>query len=66
MSPPAKNYVFGPVHSRRIGRSLGVDLVPFKTCTYDCIEALMAEKQIETYRHEGAVFYRAIGHQEPS
>jgi wyosine [tRNA(Phe)-imidazoG37] synthetase (radical SAM superfamily) len=37
MSTPAKNYVFGPVHSRRIGRSLGVDLVPFKTCTYDCI-----------------------------
>lgn len=23
--------------SRRLGRSLGVDLVPFKTCTYDCI-----------------------------
>jgi wyosine [tRNA(Phe)-imidazoG37] synthetase (radical SAM superfamily) len=31
------NYVFGPVPSRRLGRSLGVDLVPFKTCTYDCI-----------------------------
>jgi wyosine [tRNA(Phe)-imidazoG37] synthetase (radical SAM superfamily) len=30
-------YVFGPVSSRRLGRSLGVDLVPFKTCTYDCI-----------------------------
>jgi len=30
-------YVFGPVPSRRLGRSLGVDLVPFKTCTYDCI-----------------------------
>lgn len=29
--------VFGPVHSRRLGRSLGVDLVPFKTCSYDCI-----------------------------
>ncbi|SHG21587.1 Wyosine [tRNA(Phe)-imidazoG37] synthetase, radical SAM superfamily [Desulfacinum infernum DSM 9756] len=29
--------VFGPVPSRRLGRSLGVDLVPFKTCTYDCI-----------------------------
>jgi wyosine [tRNA(Phe)-imidazoG37] synthetase (radical SAM superfamily) len=25
------------VPSRRLGRSLGVDLVPFKTCTYDCI-----------------------------
>jgi len=29
--------VFGPVASRRLGRSLGVDLVEFKTCTYDCI-----------------------------
>ena len=31
------SYVFGPVPSRRLGRSLGVDLVPFKTCPYDCI-----------------------------
>ena len=29
-------YIFGPVPSRRFGRSLGVDLVPFKTCTLDC------------------------------
>jgi len=31
------NILFGPVPSRRLGRSLGIDLVPFKTCTYDCI-----------------------------
>jgi len=31
------NLIFGPVPSRRLGRSLGVDLVPFKTCSYDCI-----------------------------
>ncbi|MBL7134768.1 MAG: radical SAM protein [Phycisphaerae bacterium] len=31
------SHVFGPVPSRRLGRSLGVDLVPLKTCTYDCI-----------------------------
>jgi len=31
------NFVFGPVPSRRLGRSLGIDLVPLKTCTYDCI-----------------------------
>lgn len=31
------NNVFGPVPSRRLGRSLGIDLVPFKTCTYDCV-----------------------------
>lgn len=30
-------HVYGPVPSRRLGRSLGIDLVPFKTCTYDCI-----------------------------
>ncbi|MBN2202002.1 radical SAM protein [bacterium] len=30
-------YLYGPVPSRRLGRSLGVDLVPFKTCTYDCV-----------------------------
>lgn len=30
-------YVFGPVPSRRLGRSLGVDLVPLKTCSYDCL-----------------------------
>lgn len=30
-------HVFGPVPSRRLGRSLGVDLVPYKTCSYDCI-----------------------------
>jgi wyosine [tRNA(Phe)-imidazoG37] synthetase (radical SAM superfamily) len=32
-----QHHVFGPVPSRRLGRSLGVDLVPFKTCTFDCI-----------------------------
>lgn len=29
-------HIFGPVVSRRLKRSLGVDLVPFKTCTLDC------------------------------
>ncbi|NPU85195.1 MAG: radical SAM protein [Syntrophaceae bacterium] len=37
MSLGAFQYVYGPVPSRRLGRSLGVDLVPFKTCTYDCV-----------------------------
>ena len=30
------NYLFGPVPSRRLGISLGVDLVPMKTCTLNC------------------------------
>lgn len=31
------NTLFGPVPSRRLGISLGVDLVPMKTCTLNCI-----------------------------
>ncbi|MHC4604346.1 MAG: radical SAM protein, partial [Planctomycetota bacterium] len=30
-------YLYGPVPSRRLGLSLGVDVVPFKVCTLDCI-----------------------------
>ena len=30
-------FLFGPVNSRRLGRSLGIDLLPFKTCSLDCI-----------------------------
>lgn len=30
-------HVFGPVPSRRLGYSLGVDIIPPKYCTYDCI-----------------------------
>lgn len=29
--------LYGPVPSRRLGFSLGVDFIPFKTCTLDCI-----------------------------
>ena len=35
MSP--YRYIFGPVPSRRFGRSLGVNLTPLKTCSFDCI-----------------------------
>ena len=30
-------YVFGPLNSRRLGKSLGVSLIPPKTCQLDCI-----------------------------
>lgn len=33
----ATRHVFGPVPSRRLGLSLGVDLIPPKTCSYDCL-----------------------------
>jgi wyosine [tRNA(Phe)-imidazoG37] synthetase (radical SAM superfamily) len=30
-------YVFGPVPSRRLGQSLGIDPIPFKTCNWNCV-----------------------------
>ena len=33
----AYQYIFGPVPSRRLGLSLGVDLMPHKTCSLDCV-----------------------------
>lgn len=46
----AEHFVYGPVPSRRLGRSLGVDLVPYKVCSYDCIYCQLGrttEKTIE-------------------
>ncbi len=41
-------YIFGPVPSRRLGRSLGVDLVPLKTCSYDCIYCQLGRTTCKT------------------
>jgi len=31
------NHLFGPVPSRRLGVSLGIDLVPHKVCSFNCV-----------------------------
>ena len=45
-------YVYGPVPSRRLGRSLGVDLVPFKTCTYDCVYCQLGKTTHKTIQRK--------------
>jgi wyosine [tRNA(Phe)-imidazoG37] synthetase (radical SAM superfamily) len=48
MSTADFQYVYGPVASRRLGRSLGLDLVPFKTCSYDCIYCQLGRTTCKT------------------
>jgi wyosine [tRNA(Phe)-imidazoG37] synthetase (radical SAM superfamily) len=48
-------HLFGPVPSRRLGRSLGVDLIPPKTCPYDCI---YCEVGPTTHQTRQRFFYR--------
>ena len=43
-----KTHIFGPVPSRRLGRSLGVDLIPAKSCTYDCLYCQIGRTTIKT------------------
>lgn len=35
--PDSIQTVFGPVPSRRLGRSLGIDPIPLKTCNWNCV-----------------------------
>lgn len=43
-----RRFTFGPVPSRRLGRSLGIDIVPFKICTYDCIYCQLGRTTCKT------------------
>jgi len=40
--------VFGPVPSRRLGLSLGIDLIPAKTCTFDCLYCQVGRTTLRT------------------
>jgi len=41
-------YLFGPVPSRRLGWSLGVDLTPTKTCSLDCVFCQLGRTTVKT------------------
>ncbi len=45
-----KKHLYGPVPSRRLGRSYGVDITPLKVCTLDCMYCQLGkttEKTVE-------------------
>ncbi|MFH1616007.1 MAG: radical SAM protein [Planctomycetota bacterium] len=43
-----KQYLFGPVPSRRLGLSLGIDCVPLKVCTLDCVYCQLGRSSDKT------------------
>jgi wyosine [tRNA(Phe)-imidazoG37] synthetase (radical SAM superfamily) len=52
--------IFGPVPSRRFGRSLGVDLTPYKTCSLDCVFCQLARTTNKTINREEYVPTEAV------
>jgi wyosine [tRNA(Phe)-imidazoG37] synthetase (radical SAM superfamily) len=43
-----EKYLFGPVPSRRLGLSLGVDIIPLKTCTQNCLYCQLGKDATQT------------------
>ncbi|OPZ85401.1 MAG: molybdenum cofactor biosynthesis protein A [bacterium ADurb.Bin429] len=53
-------YLFGPVPSRRLGRSLGVDVIPYKSCTYNCIYCQLGATTKLTTEREAFIPVEAV------
>lgn len=56
-------YIFGPVPSRRLGRSLGVDLTPYKTCSQDCVFCQLGRTTKKTLIRQEYVPVREVLHE---
>ena len=53
-------HLYGPVPSRRLGYSLGVDLLPFKTCSMDCVYCQLGPEAKTTVRRAASVPVDAV------
>jgi len=51
----SQDVVFGPVPSRRLGQSLGINNIPPKICTYGCVYCQLGRTL--KMRHERAAYY---------
>jgi wyosine [tRNA(Phe)-imidazoG37] synthetase (radical SAM superfamily) len=47
--------IYGPVPSRRLGISLGVDIIPYKTCSYDCIYCQLGKTTHQTLERKSYI-----------
>ncbi|MFH2131965.1 MAG: radical SAM protein [bacterium] len=54
------NHLFGPVPSRRLGMSLGVDLVPHKVCSLNCIYCECGRTTVLTTERKAYVPVEAV------
>jgi len=52
--------LFGPVPSRRLGFSLGIDIIPFKVCSMDCIYCQLGRTTEKTVRRKRYTPYHEV------
>jgi len=53
-------YLFGPVPSRRLGMSLGVDLIPRKVCSFNCVYCEVGKTTNLTTERKEYVLYDEV------
>lgn len=47
-----KSHIYGPVPSRRLGFSLGIDVIPYKTCSFDCVYCQLGKTTNKTVKRD--------------
>jgi len=55
-----KSIVYGPVPSRRLGISLGVDIIPYKNCSYDCIYCQLGKTTNQIIQRKSLVLIDSV------
>lgn len=45
-------FIYGPVKSRRLGVSLGVNLTPYKTCSFNCVYCQLGQTTVNTLERQ--------------
>jgi wyosine [tRNA(Phe)-imidazoG37] synthetase (radical SAM superfamily) len=65
MEQPKYKYIYGPVSSWRLGRSLGIDPISSfqKTCTFDCVYCQSGRTEVFSDRREVYVPTEALIHE---
>ncbi len=53
-------YVFGSLKSRRLGNSLGINLTPHKTCSFDCVYCQLGKTTLKTQERKEYVSLKDI------
>ncbi|ACV67755.1 radical SAM protein [Desulfohalobium retbaense] len=54
-APPSYRYLFGPVASSRLGRSLGLDLLGGPICSFDCVYCEVGRTKLHTCQRRAHV-----------
>ncbi len=53
-------YIYGPVRSRRLGSSLGISMVPYKVCPFDCVYCQLNKTLTKTDKRRRYVGERVL------